>query len=50
MDPEADKSDTASWGISENEVKLLEALKLLGIKPNVDSPEGMMKLVTGIWC
>ena len=45
MDPEADKSDTASGGISENEVKLLEALKLLGIKPNVDSPEGMMKLV-----
>ncbi|KAH3832005.1 hypothetical protein DPMN_105279 [Dreissena polymorpha] len=45
MDPEADKSDTASGGIGENEVKLLEALKLLGIKPNVDCPEGMMKLV-----
>ncbi|KAH3890456.1 hypothetical protein DPMN_014537 [Dreissena polymorpha] len=45
MDPEAEKSDTASGGISENEVKLLEALKLLGIKLNVDSPQGMMKLV-----
>ncbi|KAH3779988.1 hypothetical protein DPMN_157797 [Dreissena polymorpha] len=45
MDPEANKLDTASRGLIENEVKLLEALKLLGIKPNVDSPEGMMKLV-----
>ena len=49
MHTEANKSDTASGGLSEKEVKLLEALKLLGIKPNVDSPEGMMNLGPAFW-
>ncbi|KAH3849825.1 hypothetical protein DPMN_092229 [Dreissena polymorpha] len=45
MDPEENKLEEAAGGITEDEMRLLEKLKMLKIKPKMDTAKDMFKLV-----